>query len=301
MTDIRPGDAERRRIRTLSAVMVAVLGVSIAIAWVLAGIRGAPTRTGAEIMEQIRRDGLAAHWRHRPPEQWHLISAGEKPIGWRAALMRSVPTGGFEGLDVKFRVLTNTWQVQWETWTLDAYATEGKYRAGIIVPRQGRPLAGVDTVIALREGRVLVDQAKFGHSEADAPANYIPEGVRDLAVYLAAQGGEPAGFRMVFNEMPPSGGRVQSGRILVEDMVSSADGWQVTVRSSGGSEETVSYDNRGQVVRRQHDGGKFAERPAELKEVVAAFPAALAMMRQVSKESGFVLASPVEPDERDDD
>ena len=173
----------------------------------------------------------------------------------------------------------------WEQWTLNAHITKGEYRAGRV---QGGFLSTTETVIALKDGHVRVEQPEFGRSEAEAPANYIPEGVVELAWYLTARGGEPGRFRMVFNEMPPSGGRVQFGQMLVEEIVRSADGWQVEVRSRmGGPEETVSFDNGGRIIRRQRHGGDVVERPAAPQEVAAAFPGAAGILRRILVTSRF--------------
>ena len=63
--------ASLERLRSYRFVVTATL--ALALAWWVAQQRGGLQRTGGEILETIRRDGLAAYWSDSEPyEQWYL-------------------------------------------------------------------------------------------------------------------------------------------------------------------------------------------------------------------------------------
>lgn len=258
---------QRRSPMTLAAIMVCILAGSVLVAWWLSELRGAAVRRGREVVRTIRQSGLAKYWPEEEHVAWYLIrrSQGGQPVGWYMLRRRRVPDGyriwKIAGLDRKYYL---------EEWRLNPSATVGNYEA--------RGLSGQErgTIIRLkgRDATVLWTQGAVALSgTSTVPENYIPEGLNDLVVELAAAGGKQAAFQTIFNEEALGGSRVRFGRVRVEPLGSRRV--RVSYRSARAQwEETLWLDDRGHIERgdRPEAGTIFQRVSAE--EVSQAFPEA---------------------------
>ena len=215
----------RRKRSLLAVVVLAVLVVSVAVAWVLGALADRRVKSAVAILAAVRRDGLAKHWPERPRLDWYLSHAGDEaePSGWRAVIRGRVDNGREDnGLFAGMIVHVSGREYQVEEWVLNADATSGKYAAHMGV---GRPLPDTSITLEKREdGEKREDREKMDVTvtpyggkrlpgRGEAPKNYLPEGTLELAVALVAAGRGNAQFALVFNGSPNVGGRIEFGTV----------------------------------------------------------------------------------------
>ena len=88
-------NSKQRRQAIMSLVMLAVLLASVAWAWVLVRRADRLPKRGAEIIAQIRREGLARYWPNELTLRWYLIRTPRGYSGWRAMVQAPVEDGGY--------------------------------------------------------------------------------------------------------------------------------------------------------------------------------------------------------------
>jgi hypothetical protein len=258
---------QRHRPMMLAAIMIGILAGSVLVAWWLSELRGAAVRRGREVVRTIRGSGLAAYWPEDEHVAWYLIRRAQsgQPAGWYMVRRRRVPDGyriwKIAGLDRKYYL---------EEWRLNPSATISNYEARSL-SGQGR-----GTIIRLngREATVLWTQGAVALSgTSTVPENYIPEGLNDLAVELAAAGGKEAAFQTIFNEEALGGSRVRFGRVRVEPLGSRRV--RVRYRSARAQwEETLWLDDRGRIERSERPEAETFYQRVSAEEVRRAFPEA---------------------------
>ncbi len=212
--------AKQGRIRgprdaVVAVAMLAVLAVTIAGAWWLVWARNAPARRGAELVAQVRSEGLGAFWQGPEVQFWQIERTQLTPYGpvrsvlWTVELRKQRPDGGFEELSVTG---ANPDRLQWAYWKLNAQATEGLYQAGILdrnrVSRQLETRQKTEirqTADKLAVQQFMDDAGKRVETFAPVPENYAPEGTLRLLRDLTARNGENADFLVVYDEVPPGG------------------------------------------------------------------------------------------------
>jgi hypothetical protein len=200
----------------LPLILLGILLVATGIArWLVYSRRG-PARRAAGILNEIRREGLSAHWEPYT-EHWFLHRRAGQVMGWSATVRVRFKDGDFGGIDVS--VDSRSGVGIWEWWRLSPNATEGQYEAGAIKPRALPWEAPIDvhTTINLEAHRVSVKQL-FGEwvpSGAPIPENYLPEGTMELGVWMAGQGRTEARFKFIDNDIPPMGGTTRFLSLLV--------------------------------------------------------------------------------------
>jgi len=281
--------AETRRISPsarrgwLAVVMLAILLLSVAGAGWLEIAAARRVRAADDILQDVRRRGLATFWSDQDQVHWRLIHAADAPVGWQATMRRRTDEGQFAGL--KAVVVPGGWSIL-ERWTLSADATAGQY-AGSATSAKGER---ADTSSQLADGHVAVTQHHFAlTARSPAPDNYLPEGMMDLAVRRVAQTRADAQFASVFDERPNTAGYVEFGTVRVRYCGrAEADGAAVDVVEvsgvRGGTRYRVRYElpAEGQSTILYDDGRRCV--PAEPDAVEAAFPNAsetlMRMMRQ---------------------
>jgi len=209
----------------------------------------AMTERGAAVIAEIRQNGLDHYWGDESSIAWYLRTENTRVVGWRAVVRRRREGGEFEGLDVHYdnRRSDNGW----EYWTVDGGATRGRYEAGRWkhVVGSAHLVRDINTKIILAEGRVKLWQKAHGQSEAPTPENYVPEGLLDLACYLAAGRKDKAQFALVFNTQPPDNGVTQFGRIRVDKAEALKNGPRVTIQTGKSLQKRkMRFDDNGRLV-----------------------------------------------------
>lgn len=204
----------------------------------------AMTDRGADVIAEIRKNGLDHYWGDKSAVMWYVHTLNRRVTGWRASVLRRRTGGAFEGLDMHS-------DGRWEYWTLDNGATRGRYEAGLWkhVVGSAHLERTIDTKISLAEGRVKLWQKDHGVSEAPVPENYVPEGLLDLTYRLTAGRKTKAQFAVVFNVQAPDNGVTQFGRTRVDKVEAVEDRLQVTVRTGGIRwARRMQFDNTGRLV-----------------------------------------------------
>ena len=288
-----------RRSPLLAPVLLAILAASVAAAWWATGLHKGQSQRGAEIVAEIRDRGLGHFWPDASVH-WYVIHRGQDRVGWEA---RSVtPTGGgnYEGLTARVMIRAAE-SSTWEQWALSADARRGVYVAGELhLSSQGTVLGESNTTIKLADGTVEANQMIEGNyyqSRAAAPENYLPEGTSVLAMRLVAEQQDEANFRMIVNELAPSGGQPSFPMVTLDYDGPAGDGpfagaAGVIFEGLGGS-HTVYVAEDGSIAGSQvKDRRTVAVSRAELEE---AFPKAGALFEAIATQRGVPLPGPAAP------
>ncbi len=254
-----------RRDMLLKAVTIGVLLASTGVAWLIARSRSghadraqaALVANGTQVLAQIRNQGLDHHWPgdEVPRERWYLVYGGgrvKELRGWRAARHWREADGTHRELQLNFP------SGVWEYWQLNGDGTRGLYEAGQATPVPGSPRleTATTTRITLRDGRAELRQ--YGPdgavSEVDVPANYVPEGMLDLACLIAALRGGEAQFRLILNSDPPDGKTTRLATATISDIKQLRQGVHATMTISsaqGGSlEHELRFSRTGLLAER---------------------------------------------------
>jgi len=224
----------------IAVVMLGVLVLTVAAAWLLVQTRGAGIDRGANLLADVRERGLSAFWGEQPHEAWFLFtSADGEPLGWRRSLRIRVQDG-YLGEDQA--VLTNG--TQWrEGWQITDDALVGRYSSALESPNL--PSGFLKVGIDLREDRVYVSSSAAGEPAASpAPANYVPEGLLDLALYLAGRQDGGVDLDTISNIAAVHAGRVRFVTIQVK---ASEEGVRVS-----GPDRIYRFDESGELQSLRH-------------------------------------------------
>ena len=224
-------EAPSSRISLLTAVMLVVLALSTAGAWLVQETLGAAARRGARILADIARRGLSHYWGGRSDVRWYLgTDAKGRPHGWRLTT-RKADGDYYAGQDI-LRTAQGTYQSHWR---LAADASEGKYASGTALLRGAQP----DIMIVLTHDRVEVDKGLGPSGVARRPDSYIPEGAFPVVLSLTAAGGRPAKFKMIIDQVAVIGGQVHFITLVVSPQ--GADRVRASFTVLGKKPETTIY------------------------------------------------------------
>jgi len=195
----------------LSLVMLGLLLASVAGAWWLVQVRGAPQRRGEKILEEIRAQRLTSFWGDQAQTLWYLgRGPNGTPVAWHATF-RSPIQNGYVGIGRASR----PGLVARSNWVISADALRGECHASYGLPPLGSPEAR-EVLIAIGDGRVTVQDHTPDKKEGDTsamPANYIPEDLLDLVIQAVARKGQIATFTTVADNLPLRGGQVWFTRL----------------------------------------------------------------------------------------
>lgn len=272
MTRLAAKAPQEHRGILLKAITVGVLLLSMGVAWLLVRTRSLLVGQGGDIIARIRGHGLGHYWGKGRQTDWYLHHNDRGVAGWGVSVRLRKADGRFEGLNVVFQ----DGRLAREHWRLDNRAGEGYYEALQELPRDPRLPRVLRTTITLTNGKIkLLHRPANVTGEAKAPDNYGPEGMLDLACYVAARGDSPARFAVVFNLEVPKDGTVRFGSIVAKDAKQTEDGWQVTIapRTAGGQEigtKKLLFDDTGRLIRRTSEDGE--DRLVSQEQVREHFP-----------------------------
>jgi hypothetical protein len=272
-----PTEAWRKNFRSI--VLLAILGVCSAMAWVLAWHKSAPARNAQEILAAIRRRGIKTYWpenaRH---QQWFLIYRDEKITGWEMEYHQAGSNGAVGGF-VRQNDLS-TRQVRISTrWRLSNNAEKGDYQSQHVAWNPPQAEVG-EAKIELRDRNLQVVQninGKRYSSSAAAPENYLPEGLMSLAIREVAQRRSHARFEMVQDAQPPAQSKGEKTPLFSFELR-----YVGQDSHSGGAMVEESYDPKHTWITVLDDAGNVLQRnqgnikcvPVPHQTVLQHFPAA---------------------------
>ncbi|MGA2265083.1 MAG: hypothetical protein ABSH10_01465 [Phycisphaerae bacterium] len=264
---------ERHRPLILTAVLLAILGASVLAAWSLVWQRHIPADRGEDILRRIRAKTLPSYWGSKESIRWYLIQdASNRPVGYMVIVRKPIGQG-YSGATL--RRLGG--EQQGESWALNAAATKGSYAATL----GGRGLP--DTQIVLSNGLVTVTRQRAGsqaQATTAAPANYIPEGLRDLVAAEVAKSGTTARFCFTLN--PES---LLENRVHFTSITMTPHGPdQVRLEShfiQGEIDETCYFDAKGEVYRIDDNISHSSTRQTDLSSLAKWFPEVTEIQRDL--------------------
>jgi len=257
MASFAAEETQDRRDILLKAITIGVLLASTGVAWVFVLARSsvsdraktAMVDSAAQAVVQIRNQGLDTHWgaETRLREEWYLLYSERGLAGWRAVIRWREADGTHKGLQLLWP------QRRWEYWQLNDEGTAGRYEAGEVSTIPGSPHLAKKTTtkIFLKQGRVELHQPA-GVSQADVPRNYVPEGMLELACFVAAVRGTDAHFSLILNDDPPDGQVTRFGSATLSDIKAVRRGLAATVTISsadgGGGKRTLLFNRAGLLL-----------------------------------------------------
>lgn len=295
MSSAPDNKSNKSHFAVIAVIMLVVLLLSTGAAWLLVARRGQAAETGSAIVQTIRERTLGSFW-PRPRVQWYLRSEDDQPSGWHLSIIR--PSGNFyHGLEISYILTPSGPRVTWERWQLTHDISAGAYRAGIYRPDTNAQI--VDTTIDYKDGQVTVQQGReLTYSQSPAPLNYLPEGTLHLACLLAGKQGSKAYFKLVFNEKPPIGERIDFGTIAAKPV--DLGPYRIEAAQTGASvqawvgkrQDTVLlFDKSDQLIATVLSGQGIREMAATQQQVVKSFPGA----DQVAAYLSHLLKLPLIP------
>jgi hypothetical protein len=256
--------------------MGALLLLSVGLAGLLVVARGGARAEGSDVLGVIREKKLPALWGEEGISQWYIwTDPNGKPVGW------SNRTRGPAGQDYQGKRLTFGRSLfSREVWQVDRAARTSKYLAHAweFPPgaRNAQLVLKSTTSIHLRDGQVKVvrtvplaslmpggvvpaprdGRVKAGNkvpkvsltAEGAAPADYVPEGLDELAFYLASLGERRATFTLLHNNTA-----IFRDRLHFSPITAVPDGPGKIILSTqlphGEAKERMEFDSKGEVLR----------------------------------------------------
>jgi len=267
-------------------LMLVLLAGAVAAAWLVSEARYYDPRAAVDLLADIRRQGLGSYWPDEPSENWYLVYGPQgRAVGWSVERRVGRADGGFAGA----RIEEYDGVLSIERWQLDDSAATGEYRADQWQFRNvrvsGRPVkVSVKmpaTEIQLTAGGVGVlrsdGERKVSAEASDPPANYIPEGLSNLAIYQAALKGRKTEFLLIQNSAAISGKSVVFTPLRVKPV-----GGRVVELDLGNYVKTIAFDETGRMVRSaDSQGGQDAQwmELSTAEAVASRFPRARRYLR----------------------
>ncbi len=190
-------DTPQARFNLIGAVMVGVLGISVAMAWVATWSQKDSAYSGADLISKLRSDSLERYWPLVSTERWMIgVASPTTPVGWEMLSSRPDPQGGFSGQQVAGAETVS----HKSNWTLSSDLSRGDYTS-VVFDKNDKELA--KTRITLSDIQIsIVRQAGQKQTSASSarPKNYVPEGALSLVLSLVAQRGQAVTVKMIFDE-----------------------------------------------------------------------------------------------------
>ena len=181
----RTNNVSGERFNLIAVVMIAVLAVSVAIAWFTTRPKTpplAPSLAGTAIIAEISEDTLDTYWSADHKENYFVIinrkktPKGPTPVGWKAVSHKKDPSGGYSG--TLQQVLGDDFAHK-STWTLSADLSQGQYSAS---GPKGQ-VAQVETQITLKGGTITVTRNVDGKTETASTSSWELPSRRRHAAY----------------------------------------------------------------------------------------------------------------------
>jgi len=189
-------DVPQAKLGLLAAVMIGMLAVSVALAWMATKPPKNTSQGGAEIISKLAADTLEGYWTGAQRTSWFIgLMRDVQPIGWQMRSRLRESEGMFSGALVDGSVGASPHKSSWRT---KADLSESLYVARMPA-ESGRV---VETRIILTDSEVTVVRSSGERkitATAARPDNYVPEGTFPLVLRLAAARGREATVKMIFD------------------------------------------------------------------------------------------------------
>ena len=227
----------------LAVIMLAVLLVSVAIAWSMSAVTSRPIARGVDILREIRSVGLGAYWPAEPVTLWYRVTdANNNPIAWKAT-RRMMVEGNFGGVNL---ITYDNFYAE-EQWLIEPKATAGHYNGQMKMDS-----VTIETTIQFRDEVVTVRQPRQGRwliAKAVAPVNFLPDGMMPLAIRQVDARQKSAIFSQVFDRIAIT----QAGKVFFATtrMTPTAKGVVEVVSTVGRGSSTTIYhlDETGLITK----------------------------------------------------
>ncbi|MCP4379547.1 MAG: hypothetical protein GY794_25665 [bacterium] len=193
----------RAKLNLLAIVMIGLLVVSVALAWLTTKPRKAFSPDGVGIISQLTNNTIEEYWSNADHKTWFV---GQQPDGtpviWLMRSRRKIPGGEFSGT-IKTASYASSWK-------LNSDLSEGSY-LGREFDKNNNKYA--ETQIKMTNDTVTVVRTHFmsgtkRSATSRRPANYIPEGALPLVMRLVASRGREMTFKMILDRNSIVGGNV---------------------------------------------------------------------------------------------
>ena len=176
-------------------VLMGILLLTVGGAWLLVRFYRSPSRQGAILLQEMRRRTLVDLWPREPYTARFERRDATGRLQSRLRISRRPANDGFTGASLHEAVSGAARRIGdvRETWAVSRDLSKGTYRAEYLSQ-------GLIVRIDLGREEVEFRATGLGPAQAEAPANYIPEGLEWLAVRLVARSGRKATFMTLLNE-----------------------------------------------------------------------------------------------------
>jgi hypothetical protein len=241
------------------------------------------------VLGVIREKKLPAFWGEEGVNLFYLwTDPNGKPVGW-STRTRGLVARGYRGKRIE-RIGS---RFQREVWQVDQSGRTSRYlgRDSVIFRQAGSRIPLLrsmsETSILFRDGQVEVGQAgpQGGRSATvAAPANYIPEGLNELAYYLTSLDNRRAAFTEINDGIAIVQGKPHFTPITV---VPDGRGKVIlaTQFPNGQHEERMEFDSKGEVLRGTRPGSGLSFERTTLDVVKKTFPDVELFLRLEAAES----------------
>ena len=191
-------DVPQAKHGVLTVVMVGILAVSVAMAWLTTKAKKDTSRDGAEIISKLIDDTLEGYWTGSRRDSWFIaLRQDAKPIGWQKRSRGRESEGMFSGSVID----GSTGVARYESsWWLSPDLSEGRYVARGFNDKNNMV---VETQITISENEVTVVRSIRGQklaATAARPDNYVPKGTLPLVLRLVAARGREVTVKMIVDK-----------------------------------------------------------------------------------------------------
>lgn len=273
--------SNRKSALLLTLFLFGVLLASVGIAYWIVQARSAAARTGEGVLRAIRDKGLPHWWPEAKSVECFVVQDAAGQVKAWQIHYRSAVGGGFAG----GQIIRDQDSLSEEQWEIAADASQGQYKALIRIQQVvGRQILdrSDETHIALAKNVVQVrPRADMTPVSAVMPANYIPEGLSPLVLFLTAQGGEPAVYRMIFNQTAVANRQVNFETVRALPLSPLSAG--LSTDGDDTPEEVYHFDKDGLILKIEYPRSKATVRrvtPDELRRIAPKAADALKAIEQ---------------------
>jgi|GEM_PF-3184090 len=198
-------DVPQAKLAILAVVMIAILAVSVALAYLVTKPGKSNSPGGAEIISKLASDTIEGYWTGSRRQSWFImLNPNAQPVGWQMSSRGRESEGIFSGSLVDGSIGASRHRSTWRTKTdlsESIYTSRG--------PANKAQMA--DTRIELTDSEVTVVRIVGGRKRsatAPRPANYVPEGTFPLVLRLAAAGARPVTIKMIVDQYAIVDGKI---------------------------------------------------------------------------------------------
>ncbi len=191
----------------MATVLAGILGLSIACAYLATQSTRGAIRRAEKILADLRATGLSAYWSDQGLELKYDMKNTDQIIIAQLSLAREPTEGGYRGATLR----SNPASEAAEAWILSEDAHQGQYEVE----------SNIGRLIKMRitlEGEDLTISSRGYRAQAKTPANYIPEGLMELIIYLTVLGGKDATFSMIVNDQALVGDKVRFFQVQIKPL-----------------------------------------------------------------------------------